>query len=237
MKLHPATLWLTVLLGSPAWAATPAPVTHATPAKPAAAKPAAAKPVPAATQPRPAPAPSLAPVVEALAGLKVQLLAVSAEVESLKAETAAIKPMFRGAFRKNRVLVPADAFYEWKVVAGKKQPYLIRMRDGAPFGMAGLLERWRGPEGEVQTFAVLTTEANALMAEIHNRMPAIIRPGDYASWLDPEVSDVVLLQGMLGPYPERAMEAYPVSRRVNSPANDGPDLIEPLPAQGEAAPG
>lgn len=91
MKLHPATLWLTVLLGSPAWAATPAPVTHATPAKPAAAKPAAAKPVPAATQPRPAPAPSLAPVVEALAGLKVQLLAVSAEVESLKAETAAIR--------------------------------------------------------------------------------------------------------------------------------------------------
>ena len=154
-----------------------------------------------------------------------------------KAETAAIKPMFRGAFRKNRVLVPADAFYEWKVVAGKKQPYLIRMRDGAPFGMAGLLERWRGPEGEVQTFAVLTTEANALMAEIHNRMPAIIRPEDYASWLDPEVSDVVRLQGMLVPYPERAMEAYPVSRRVNSPANDGPDLIEPLPAQGEAAPG
>lgn len=106
-----------------------------------------------------------------------------------KAETAAIKPMFRHAFRKSRVLVPADAFYEWKVVAGKKQPYLIRMRDQSPFGMAGLLEHWHGPEGEGEgeavTFTILTTEPNPLMATIHDRMPAIIRPKDYASWLDP----------------------------------------------------
>ena len=145
-----------------------------------------------------------------------------------KAETAAIKPMFRHAWRKNRILVPADAFYEWKVVAGVKQPYLIRMRDGAPFGMAGLLEHWQSPEGDVQTFAVLTTEPNPLMAQIHNRMPAIVRPEDYRSWLDPDLTDVTALQAMLGPYPERAMEAYPVSRRVNIPANDAPDLIEPL---------
>ena len=145
-----------------------------------------------------------------------------------KAETAALKPMFRHAFRKSRVLVPADGFYEWKTVAGKKQPYLIRMRDGLSFGMAGLLEHWQGPDGEVLSFAILTTQANPLMAEIHERMPAIIKPEDYAHWLDPARSDVEELQGMIGPYPERLMEAYAVSRRVNYPKNDGPDLLAPL---------
>jgi len=143
-----------------------------------------------------------------------------------KSETAAIKPMFRHAFRKNRILVPADGFYEWKAVAGGKQPYLIRMRDALPFGIAGLMEYWHGPNGEVQTFALLTTEPNKMMAEIHNRMPAIIHPEVYTAWLDPEVSDVEVLQGMLAPYPERLMEAYPVSKKVNSPANDGPELVE-----------
>jgi putative SOS response-associated peptidase YedK len=144
-----------------------------------------------------------------------------------KAETAAIKPMFRHAYRKSRVLVPADGFYEWKVIEGKKQPYLIRMRDESPFGMAGLLEHWQGPEGEVLTFAVLTTEPNTLMADIHNRMPVIVKPEDYGRWLDPGLSDVAELQKLVGPYPERFMDAYPVNRRVNSPANDGPELIEP----------
>jgi putative SOS response-associated peptidase YedK len=143
-----------------------------------------------------------------------------------KAETAAIKPIFRHAFRESRVLVPADAFYEWKTVAGKKQPYLIRMRDQSPFGMAGLLEHWQGPEGDVTSFAILTTESNPLMAEIHDRMPAIIQPEAYAAWLDAGMTDVEALQGLLAPYPERLMEVYPVSRKVNSPANDGPDLVE-----------
>jgi len=143
-----------------------------------------------------------------------------------KAETAAIKPMFRHAFRKSRILVPADAFYEWKVVTGGKQPYLIRTRDESPLGFAGLMEYWHGPEGVVQTFAILTTEPNVLMAEIHKRMPAIIQPEAYTAWLDPDVTDVEALQSMLAPYPERLMEAYPVSRKVNSPANDGPDLIK-----------
>lgn len=145
-----------------------------------------------------------------------------------KAETAALKPMFRHAFRKSRVLVPADCFYEWKLVAGKKQPYLVRMRDESPFGMAGLLEHWAGPEGEILTFAILTTEPNPLMAGIHTRMPAIVQTQDYEQWLDPKLSDVERLQAMLGPYPERLMQAYPVSSKVNRPANDGPDLIEPL---------
>ena len=144
-----------------------------------------------------------------------------------KAETAAIKPMFRHAFRKSRVLVPADAFYEWKPgEGGKKQPYLIRMRDQSPFGMGGLLEHWHGPEGEVLTFTILTTEPNPLMSGIHSRMPVIVRPENYGRWLDPSMDDVAILQGMTGPYPQRLMEAYPVSQRVNNPANEGAELVE-----------
>lgn len=143
-----------------------------------------------------------------------------------KAETAALKPMFRAAFRKSRVLVPVDAFYEWLPAAGGKQPYLVRLRDKAPMGIAGLLEHWPGPEGEQLTFTILTTEPNALMAPIHNRMPAIIQPEHYDIWLDPTITDVNTLQALLAPYPERLMEAYPVSKLVNSPAHDGPQLIQ-----------
>jgi putative SOS response-associated peptidase YedK len=142
-----------------------------------------------------------------------------------KAETAAIKPMFRHAYRKSRVLVPADAFYEWVTKDGK-QPYLIRLRDGAPMGMGGLLEHWNGPEGDVSTFTILTTNANSLMAKIHDRMPVIINPEDYTTWLDTNFDDVIKLQAMSLPYPDRFMEAYPVSRKVNSPKNDSPDLID-----------
>lgn len=143
-----------------------------------------------------------------------------------RTETAAIKPMFRHAFRKSRVLVPASEFYEWKVIAGKKQPYLIHMKDGEPFGMGGLLEFWKGPTGEVATFTILTTSPNALMAEIHDRMPVIIDPNNYSEWLDPGVTDVSRLQALAVPYPERLMEAYPVSRAVNSPSNEGAELVE-----------
>src|ERR1035437_2935557 len=134
--------------------------------------------------------------------------------------------MFRHAFRQSRVLVPADYFYEWKPVAGQKQPYLIHMKDNEPFGMGGLLEFWQVPAGEVATFTILTTAPNALMAEIHNRMPVIIRPENYAEWLDPGLNDVNRLHTLIGPYPESDMEAYPVSKRVNSPANEGHELLE-----------
>ena len=143
-----------------------------------------------------------------------------------RTETAAIKPMFRHAFRKSRVLVPASGFYEWKVISGKKQPYLIHMKDDEPFGMGGLLEFWNSPTGEITTFTILTTSPNALMAEIHDRMPVIIAPDNYSEWLDPGVTDVSRLQALAVPYPERLMEAYPVSTRVNSPSNEGAELVE-----------
>ena len=127
-----------------------------------------------------------------------------------KAETAAIKPMFRHAYRKNRVLVPADGFYEWAAKDGVKQPYLIRLRDGEPMAMGGLLEHWQGPEGDVTHFTILTTSANAVMAKIHDRMPVIIKPEEFASWLDRDFTDVIKIQAMTLPYPDRFMEAYPV---------------------------
>ncbi len=145
-----------------------------------------------------------------------------------KAESARDKPMFRHAFRRSRVLVPADGFYEWKLAQGQKQPYFIHMRDGAPFGIAGLIEHRRDAEGELWSFAVLVTDANPLLAAIHDRMPVIIRPDYYGEWLDPALTDADSVMAMIGSYDGAAMEAYPVSREVNKPANEGPQLIAPL---------
>ena len=100
-----------------------------------------------------------------------------------KAETAALKPMFRHAYRSSRILIPADAFYEWMPRDGK-QPYLIKLRDDEPMGMGGLLECWHGHEGDIMTFTILTIHANPLMAGIDDRMPIIIKPEDYPAWLD-----------------------------------------------------
>jgi len=144
-----------------------------------------------------------------------------------KAETAAIKPMFRHAYRSSRILVPADAFYEWAQHNGK-QPFLVKMRDDEPMGIGGLLERWHGYEEDVLTFTILTTHANPLMADIHDRMPVIIKPEDYAAWLDTKLTDILKIQAMTQPYPERFMEAYPVSRNVNNPQHDTHDLILPV---------
>ena len=147
-----------------------------------------------------------------------------------KSETVAIRPMFRYAFRHSRVLVPADAFFEWQAVAGGKQPYCIRMRDESPLGFAGLLEHWAGPDGDVQTFTVLTTEANALMSPIHDRMPVIIHPDNYAAWLDTSITEVTVLQAMLLPFPDRLLVAYPISRLVNSTQHDVPEIVLPVEA-------
>ncbi|WP_415258247.1 SOS response-associated peptidase [Thauera phenylacetica] len=148
-----------------------------------------------------------------------------------KVETAGEKPMFRHAFKRARVLVPASGFYEWVPVAGYKQPYFIRPVGGeALFGFGGLLEHWDGPEGTVLTFAILTTAANELMRPIHDRMPVIVRPEDYAGWLDPGVTDAHLVRELAGQYRPKGMEAYPVARAVGSPRAQGGSLVERLPS-------
>jgi len=148
-----------------------------------------------------------------------------------RAETAATKPAFRAALRRRRCLVPADGFYEWQRTEGRKQPYHMRRRDGAPFAFAGLWERWEGADGAIESCALLTTNSNELMRPIHDRMPVILDPADFELWLDPHMQDLEMLQGLLRPYPAEAMIAYPVRPVVNNARNDGPQCVLPLDAE------
>ena len=152
---------------------------------------------------------------------------IGSRMINARSETAPEKPSFRRAFRERRCLIPADGFYEWKRTNGSKQPYYIHMREGRPFAFAGLWESWKDEDGpEIRSCTILTTKPNALTAEIHDRMPVILPPGSYDAWLDPE-AERDELYGLLAPYPEDEMEAYPVSRFVNSPQNNDPRCIEP----------
>jgi putative SOS response-associated peptidase YedK len=143
-----------------------------------------------------------------------------------RSETAAEKPSFRGAFKKRRCLIVADGFYEWQKVNGGKQPYYIRMEDGSPFAFAGLWESWGKYGEEIRSCTILTTEANHLVGEVHHRMPVILPPENYEVWLDPDMREAEPLLDLLRPYPDEEMEAYPVSRFVNSPSNDDERCVE-----------
>jgi len=141
-----------------------------------------------------------------------------------RAETVASAPAFRAAFRKRRCLIPANGFYEWKRLDGTKQPYLIEMRDGSPLAFAGLWERWDRGEVPIETFTIITGEPNSLVADLHNRMPVILDPDDYDAWLS--AADTTIPQALLQPFPAQLLTAHPVSKRVNSPKNDDPSIIE-----------
>jgi putative SOS response-associated peptidase YedK len=144
-----------------------------------------------------------------------------------RSETVAEKPSFRRAFKKSRCLMLADGFYEWRKENGGKQPYYVWMKNGGPFAFAGLWESWNKDEGGgIHSCAIITTDANDLMTEIHYRMPVIMPPEYYELWLDPAVREPEELLPLLEPFPAADMEAYPISLRVNSPSNDGPDCVE-----------
>ncbi len=150
-----------------------------------------------------------------------------------RSETAATRPAFREAFRRRRCLVPADGFYEWSAPrergdAGPRQPFHIGLPGGALFAIAGLWERWDGPDGRrLESCTLLTTAANARIAEIHDRMPAILLPADCAAWLDPERREPTQLEPLLQPLAPEAMELRPVSPRVNDVRCDDADLLAP----------
>jgi putative SOS response-associated peptidase YedK len=169
-----------------------------------------------------------------------------------RAESIATKPAFRRAFAKRRCIVPADAFYEWKVgerparehgaSAGRRaprQPYCVRRRDGEPLAFAGLWEIWRdpavadpdAPDAWLRTCTVITTRANGVLAPIHDRMPVVLGEDHWDEWLDPVNHDVAALEGLLVPPPDEWVEAYPVSTRVNSPRNNDADLVAPAEAE------
>jgi putative SOS response-associated peptidase YedK len=141
-----------------------------------------------------------------------------------RSETAATSGMFKDALARRRCLVPADAFYEWKVIEGGKQPYAIARQDGQPIAFAGLWESFRWPDETItRSFTILTTAPNAEMAELHDRMPVILEQQDWPTWLGEVEGDHAAL---LRPAPNGLLKVWPVDRRVGSPKNNGPELLE-----------
>jgi putative SOS response-associated peptidase YedK len=148
-----------------------------------------------------------------------------------RAETLAEKPSFRNAYKRRRCLILADGFFEWVKQPGEKAktPYFIHMENGSPFAFAGLWEEWHSPDSsQLQSATIITTEPNDLVAPLHNRMPVILPEDSYQDWLAPGEIASAELQPLLKPYPADGMEAYPVSKLVNSPANDRPEAIHPV---------
>jgi putative SOS response-associated peptidase YedK len=145
-----------------------------------------------------------------------------------RAENVATRPPFRDAFRRRRCLVTADGFYEWRREGRTRRPFFIRLRSHRPMGLAGLWERWRPPDGPpLLTGLVITCPATGRLASIHDRMPVVLAPDAAARWLDPTLDDPAVLRALLAPYPDDALEIYPVSPLVNSPRNDSPECVRP----------
>lgn len=145
-----------------------------------------------------------------------------------RGETVSTSGMFRQAFERRRCLIPADGFYEWKKLdARTKQPMFIHLKEDRPFAFAGLWERWKPDEASppIDTCTILTTTPNDLMCGIHDRMPVILAPGDFPRWLSREVPGKDVLD-LVRPFDADQMEAWPVSVAVNSPKNDGKELVE-----------
>ena len=144
-----------------------------------------------------------------------------------RAESVATAPAFREAFRHRRCLVPVTGFYEWKKLPdGGKQPYHVGMRDGSPFALAGLWERWKKGADTTESFTIITGEPNSLTAALHDRMAVILEPDHWDAWLS--AKDTAEPLAMLQPFPAQLMTAYPVSPKVGNVKNDTPDLVQPL---------
>jgi|SRR5262245_36926748 len=146
---------------------------------------------------------------------------IARQTINARSETLAEKPAFRTAFARRRCLLIADGYYEWKTVGKKKEPLLFRLKSGQPFAFAGLWERWRGSAGTpaeappLESCTIVTTSANSLSAEIHDRMPVILDPADYDLWLDP-ASDKERLLTLLAPYPAEEMQVEPATIDKNA---------------------
>lgn len=156
---------------------------------------------------------------------------------SARSETVASNYLFRNAYRSKRALMPIDGFFEWKDIFGdgkKKQPYAVARKDGQPFALAAVYDDWPDPVTgeEIRTFCVLTTEANAVMSKIHDRMPVTLHDRDYMRWLGPEDDPRYLLV----PFPPDLMTMWPIGSKVGSPKNDMADILDPIEAEPQAPP-
>ncbi len=146
-----------------------------------------------------------------------------------RGESASEKPAFRAAMKRRRCLIPADGFYEWQAVAGRKQPFYVRAKSGTPLAFAGLWECWTGPNGEeMETAAIVTTRANRTLAAIHERMPVVVPPEAFDLWLNCAEVDAKTAEALIQPAPDNLLEAYEISTAVNRTANDNAKLIEPV---------
>ncbi len=147
---------------------------------------------------------------------------INARIEGIQT-----KPSFRKPIRERRCLIPATGFYEWKNEPGGKTPYHIRRKDARLFAFAGLYDIWKDPDGEeIKTFAIVTTAANDLLTQVHNRMPVILSQGQDTLWLETPPGEIDLFLESLQPLPSEKLEIYPVSRKVNSPRYDLPEFIQ-----------
>jgi len=161
--------------------------------------------------------------------------AIGSKLVNARAETVDTKPAFRSAFRSRRCLVPAAGFYEWQAPAtgrGRKQPWYVSPTDDPFFAFAGIMERWGECSDPLYTACIITTDANPLMAPIHDRMPVVIAREDWRAWLDPE-TPTDDLKALLRPPPVERMQAWPVSRAVNSSGAEGAALVERVEIDGE----
>ena len=148
-----------------------------------------------------------------------------------RGETVLTKPAYKNAMRRRRCLVPTDGFFEWRRISpAGGQPYFVRRKDGKPFAFAGLWEAWMGPNGEeLETAAIVTTNANRTLAPIHERMPVVLSEDAYDLWLNGDAVDAETAASLIAPAPNDLLEAYTVSGEVNKAANDNPQLIAEAP--------
>lgn len=146
-----------------------------------------------------------------------------------RSETVESKPSYRHAFLKKRCIIPMDSFYEWKVQTDGKVPMRIKLRSDEVFGAAGLWESWKNPNGQtIHSCTILTTEANSIVKDIHDRMPVILTKENEKEWLNPSLQEKEILKSMLIPFDAALMEAYPVSSEVNSPKKNHIGLLNSL---------
>jgi putative SOS response-associated peptidase YedK len=151
---------------------------------------------------------------------------IGSKMINARAETITEKPSFRQSFKQRRLIVPASGFYEWEI--STRDPYFIRRKEGELLAFAGIWDEWKTPEGKtLQTFSIITTEPNELLASIHNRMPVILEPQDYSNWLGLGISTDEA-KSFLVPLAAQKMEAWRVSKIVNNPRNNGAENLEKL---------
>jgi putative SOS response-associated peptidase YedK len=162
-------------------------------------------------------------------------LSVAARHINARAETLATSHAFRDSFARRRCIVPADGFYEWRRLADRRQPFVIHRTDEAPLALAGLWSGWRDPStGDVRrTFTIVTTQANEVVAPLHDRMPVVLPRVAWATWLDTEHADMGELDALLQPAPPDHLEVFAVQPLVNNVRNDGPELVRRLDPQPE----